>query len=394
MWNTTSLLEKFDQLFPASDKEKRLFFAPGRVNLIGEHTDYNGGYVFPAALTIGTEMVVREREDRTFHLASTNFEQRVSFTLDELTYEEDDDWGNYPKGIIKELRNEGVVLKGADILYEGTIPNGAGLSSSASIGMVTAYGLAELANASISRVDLAKLCQRMENNFIGVNSGIMDQYAVGLCKEKHAIYLNTMTMHAEDVPLELHGHKIVITNTNKRRGLADSKYNERRAQCEEALRRIQTKKPDTQTLSDLTSEDLPEMEALIQDDLLYRRAKHVVTENKRTNGAKEALQNGDLAIFGKLMIGSHLSLKENYEVTGKELDALFEAQRKVEGCVGARMTGAGFGGCTVSVVKAEAVDTFKEQVTKEYEKETGLTPTFYICEAGNGVHERQLEVQK
>ncbi|MDT8858844.1 galactokinase [Alkalihalobacillus sp. MEB130] len=394
MWKTTNLTEKFDQLFPASNKEKRLFFAPGRVNLIGEHTDYNGGYVFPAALTIGTEMVIREREDRTFHLASTNFEQRVSFTLDELTYDKEDDWGNYPKGIIKELINEGVSLTGADILYEGTIPNGAGLSSSASIGMVTAFGLATLAQATLSRVDLAKLCQRMENHFIGVNSGIMDQYAVGLCKEKHAIYLNTMTMHAEDVPLELHGHKIVITNTNKRRGLADSKYNERRSQCEEALRRIQVKKPTVQTLSDLTTADLPEMEELIGDELLYRRAKHVVTENKRTNGAKEALQNGDLAIFGKLMIGSHLSLKEDYEVTGNELDALFEAQRKVDGCVGTRMTGAGFGGCTVSLVKAEAVDSFKKQVEEEYVNETGLTPTFYICEAGNGVHERLLEVQK
>jgi galactokinase len=390
---TTELLQKFNQLFSASNREKKCFFAPGRVNLIGEHTDYNGGYVFPAALTIGTYMVIREREDETFHLASTNFEQRVSFSLNDLTFKKEDDWGNYPKGIIKELVNEGVQIKGADILYEGTIPNGAGLSSSASIGMVTAYAIAQLAHASLSRVDLAKLCQRMENHFIGVNSGIMDQFAVGLCKEKHAIYLNTMTMHAEDVPLELHGHKIVITNTNKRRGLADSKYNERRAQCEEALRRLQQEKRDIQTLSDLSVADLSDMEKLINDELLYHRAKHVVTENKRTSDAKEALQAGDLALFGQLMISSHLSLKEDYEVTGKELDALFIAQRKVEGCLGTRMTGAGFGGCTVSVVKVDAVESFKKAVKEEYELVTGLSPTFYICEAGNGVHELQ-EVSK
>ncbi|GAE35252.1 galactokinase [Halalkalibacter akibai] len=393
MGENQKLMSLFDQFYPTSTKkDKRLFFAPGRVNLIGEHTDYNGGYVFPAALTIGTYMVVREREDEVFHLASLNFDQKITFSLHELVFKEEDDWGNYPKGIIKELVKEGVSLKGADILYEGTIPNGAGLSSSASIGMVTAYALSKLANAKLSRVDLAKLCQRMENHFIGVNSGIMDQYAVGLCKEKHAIYLNTMTMHAEDVPLELHGHKIVITNTNKRRGLADSKYNERRAQCEEALKRIQREKTSIQTLSDLSVADLPSIERLIDDELLYRRAKHVVTENKRTSDAKKALQAGDLLLFGQLMIGSHLSLKEDYEVTGKELDALFEAQRRVEGCVGTRMTGAGFGGCTVSVVKEEAVELFKESVEVEYEQETGLTPTFYICEAGNGVHEVQGEV--
>ncbi|WP_088102714.1 galactokinase [Halalkalibacter urbisdiaboli] len=387
------LLKDFNLLFESSSHKPRLFFAPGRVNLIGEHTDYNGGYVFPAALTIGTYMVVREREDGMFHLASRNFEQRVSFSLQNLTYQKEDDWGNYPKGIVKELVAEGVGLKGADILYEGTIPNGAGLSSSASIGMVTAYGLATLGNAEITRVDLAKLCQRMENRFIGVNSGIMDQYAVGLCKEKHAIYLNTMTMHAEDVPLELHGHKIVITNTNKRRGLADSKYNERRAECEEALARIQKQKPMIQTLSDLSVNELSEVEEFINDERLYRRVKHVVTENNRTTNAKEALEAGNLTIFGEQMIGSHLSLKNDYEVTGKELDSLFEAQRKVEGCVGTRMTGAGFGGCTVSIVKEEVVETFQLQVAKEYEKATGLEPTFYICEAGNGVHECELEGQ-
>ncbi|WP_100406514.1 galactokinase [Bacillus solitudinis] len=393
MSNQQALLEQFQVTFSPNDKKTRLFFAPGRVNLIGEHTDYNGGYVFPAALTIGTYMVIREREDGMFHLASTNFEQKISFSIEELSYKTEDDWGNYPKGIIRELVDAHVSIKGADILFEGTIPNGAGLSSSASIGMVTAFGLAALANASISRVELAKLCQRMENHFIGVNSGIMDQYAVGLCKEKHAIYLNTMTMHAEDVPLELHGHKIVITNTNKRRGLADSKYNERRAECEEALARIQKEMPSVQTLSDLTELELPTIENLIADECLFRRAKHVITENKRTNDAKEALEAGDLQLFGQQMIGSHVSLRDDYEVTGKELDSLFDAQRQVNGCVGTRMTGAGFGGCTVSLVKEEAVLAFQDEVKHKYEVETGLVPTFYICEAGNGVHEIQMEVQ-
>ncbi|PPA69639.1 galactokinase [Jeotgalibacillus proteolyticus] len=387
---TQELVTEFDKLFPPSKKNKRLFFAPGRVNLIGEHTDYNGGFVFPAALTIGTHMVIRERDDETINAISNNFDQPVSFTLSELDFDSDDQWGNYPKGVVKELLTKGVKVKGADILYEGTIPNGAGLSSSASIGMVTAYALAKLGSASLSRVELAQLCKRMENEFIGVNSGIMDQYAIGLCKQNHAIYLNTSTMEAEDVPLELGNYKIVITNTNKRRTLSDSKYNERRSQCEEALKNIQQKRPDIQSLSNLDVQDLPEIEETLQNNLLFQRTKHVITENDRSRQAKKALQDGDLSLFGELMIGSHQSLKNDYEVTGQELDALFQTQREAEGCIGTRMTGAGFGGCTVSLVLEDSIQAFQKEVHSQYKKQTGLTPDFYICEAGKGVHEQEI----
>ncbi|WP_062050547.1 galactokinase [Bacillus sp. JCM 19034] len=378
----------FMKEFSANSLEQvRTFFAPGRVNLIGEHTDYNGGFVFPTALTIGTYMAIRPREDELCTLTSTNFDQKVSFSLDDVTYKDEDDWGNYPKGIINELLKVTDSLKGIDVVYHGTIPNGAGLSSSASIGMVTAFGLSELFDVSLSRVELAKLCQRMENHFIGVNSGIMDQYAVGLCKEKHAIYLNTNTMEAHDVPLELGPHKIVITNTNKRRGLADSKYNERRAECEEALAIIKQYRPEWNTLSDAKVDDLAFIEATLDDDVLYRRVKHIVTENARTEDAKLALESGDLKRFGKRMLESHISLRDDYEVTGEALDALFDAQRVIDGCIGTRMTGAGFGGCSVSIVVEDQVAAFKEQVEKTYKALTGLEPSFYICEAGNGVSE-------
>jgi galactokinase len=381
------LMQEFVSRFEENSEKVRLFFAPGRVNLIGEHTDYNGGYVFPAALTMGTYMVARPRQDKMFYLASTNFEQKVSFSLDELVYKEEDDWGNYPKGIIKELLALNVPLTGADILYHGTLPNGAGLSSSASIGMATAYGLSELVNHSIKRVDLALAVQRMENTFIGVNSGIMDQFAVGFGEKDHALFLNCATLDTEKVRLSLPSYKIVITNTNKRRGLADSKYNERRSECEEGLKTAQTIYPTLQNLSELTIDMFHEIESNFESDVIKRRVRHVVTENERVIKAKEALHHSNLREFGELMKASHESLQFDYEVTGKELDALFTLQRQVEGCVGTRMTGAGFGGCTVSIVRGDAVKTFEKSVTEGYEEQTGLTPDFYICDIGDGVKE-------
>ncbi|RBW71324.1 galactokinase [Bacillus taeanensis] len=381
------LIKEFLARFSESAEKIRIFFAPGRVNLIGEHTDYNGGYVFPAALTMGTYMVVRPRKDKMFYLGSTNFEQKVSFSLEELVYKEEDDWGNYPKGIIKELAALNVNLTGADILYHGTLPNGAGLSSSASIGMTTAYGLTELFNHSIKRVDLALAVQRMENTFIGVNSGIMDQFAVGFGEKDHALFLNCATLETEKVRLALPNYKIVITNTNKRRGLADSKYNERRDECEEGLKTAQTVYSSLQNLSELTVEMFNEIESKFESDIIKRRVRHIVTENERVVKAKEALNHSNLREFGELMKASHESLQFDYEVTGKELDVLFMLQRQVEGCVGTRMTGAGFGGCTVSIVREDAVKTFKDSVKEDYEKQTGLTPTFYICDIGDGVKE-------
>ncbi|HEU5139228.1 MAG TPA: galactokinase [Bacillales bacterium] len=382
------IIERFQHYFPGNNEGIRVFFAPGRVNLIGEHTDYNGGFVFPAALTIGTYMVAKSRDDGKFHLFSESFpDDPVSFSSEELHFQGDDPWGNYPKGVVQELLKLGVKVTGADVYYHGNIPNGAGLSSSASIGMVTAFGLSRLAGEQPSTKQLAKLTQRVENNFIGVSTGIMDQFAVGFGKKDHALFLDCSTLEYEKVPLELGDYRLVITNTNKRRGLADSKYNERRSECEQGLEQIREMKKDIQTLGELSIDEFRKVKDNIGNDVVFRRVRHVVTENERVNLARKVLKKGDLAVFGELMKQSHESLRDDYEVTGHELDALFEAQKAVKGCIGTRMTGAGFGGCTISIVKKDVISEFKEQVQEVYEKETGLSPTFYTCEIGDGVKE-------
>ncbi|HET7627610.1 MAG TPA: galactokinase [Bacillales bacterium] len=386
-------LAQFQHYFPGNKDTIRVFFAPGRVNLIGEHTDYNGGWVLPAALTIGTILVVRPRRDGEFHLVSENFPGRpVHFDVDHLDFDRNDPWGNYPKGIMKELIAEGLKLEGADLYYNGNIPNGAGLSSSASIGMVTALALSELAGHKLPVEELAFICQRMENGFIGVNTGIMDQFAVGFGRKDHAIFLNCRTLKKEEVPLDLGDYKIVITNTNKRRGLADSKYNERRSECETGLTALQRIEPGLNTLSDLSVADFERLESRIEDETVRRRVRHVVKENDRVVRATRLLQNKDLRGFGELMEQSHVSLRDDYEVTGRELDVLFDAQRQAEGCIGTRMTGAGFGGCTVSLVAADEIESFKTRVAAIYERETGLEPSFYSCKAGDGVKELKTTV--
>jgi galactokinase len=387
------LMGEFLTYFPGDDNV-HMFFAPGRVNLIGEHTDYNGGYVFPAALSMGTFMVVRLRQDNMYHLRSKNFDLIVSFSGDELIYKAEDDWGNYPKGILKELyieaKKQGVSIKGADVLYYGNLPNGAGLSSSASIGMVTAYAFATLNHLSLTTKELAFICQCMENHFIGVNSGIMDQFAIGLGEKDHALYINCCTTDVQKIPLKLGNYKIVITNTNKRRGLADSKYNKRRSECENGLSILKKHFLSIRSLSDLTIVDLPKAKELIKDDTVYCRVRHVVTENDRVLKAIDALKKGDLLTFGEHMRQSHISLRDDYEVTGKELDALYNIQKDVEGCIGTRMTGAGFGGCTVSIVHGEKISAFEQTVARLYKEETGLTPSFYISEIGDGVKEIEM----
>ncbi|WEG12904.1 galactokinase [Pullulanibacillus sp. KACC 23026] len=386
-----SLLQNFQEYFGESDQPVRLFFAPGRVNLIGEHTDYNGGYVFPAAITLGTYMAVRKRNDSKYVMKSDNFPgNQVEIDQSLIVNDPNDDWGNYPKGIIKELLELGVPLAGADLLYHGNLPNGAGLSSSASIGMVTAYGLSQLVDFSISTKELAFLCQRMENRFIGVNTGIMDQTAVGFGKANQAILLNCKSFELEMIPLNLGDYKIVITNTNKRRGLADSKYNERRQECEKGLAELQQVKAGLTCLGDLSLELFEELEGTIKEPLIKKRVRHVVTEDNRVLLAAQYLKEDQLEAFGQLMIASHLSLRDDYEVTGAELDALFESQKAAPGCIGTRMTGAGFGGCTVSLVNSNQLDAFEQQVQEAYFNRTGLTPTFYMCEAGPGV----LELEK
>jgi len=384
------LKEMFVELF-GSGEGTRMFFAPGRVNLIGEHTDYNGGYVFPAALSFGTYALVRPREDRLYRFRSLNFPQQVDVSLDQVEYRTEDDWANYPKGVLQQLLayapEQAAAYRGADVLFYGNIPNGAGLSSSASIEMVTAYALSRLAGNSIPVIELVKLAQKAENQFVGVNCGIMDQFAVGMGKANHAVRLNCADLSYEYAPLRLGVHKLIITNTNKRRGLADSKYNERRAECEAGLEILRRVKPDLRDLGALSLSEWEELKGHIEDPVIRARVEHVVSEDDRVLKAVCSLEENDLITFGQLMIQSHESLRDLYEVTGRELDALVEASLSVDGCIGSRMTGAGFGGCTVSVVREDAVERFKQQVEERYTEATGLTPTFYVCDVGDGVKE-------
>lgn len=382
----TAVIEALEKFYGKNDAEIRLFYSPGRVNLIGEHTDYNGGYVFPCALDFGTYAAIRKRNDKKVFMASLNFDLKVEVDLDAFIYDKSHDWANYPKGVLKVLQDEGYDFSGFEIVFEGNIPNGAGLSSSASIELVTAVAVNEVFNLNIDRIKLVKLCQKAENTFVGVNCGIMDQFAVGMGKKDHAILLKSDTLEYSYVPLKLEGYKILITNTNKRRGLLDSKYNERRSECEKALSYLQKALP-VKNLSEITIEQFEEYKDLIPDEVLRKRAKHVITENKRVLDAVKALNDKDLIKFGELMIESHNSLRDDYEVTGKELDTLVEEALKLKGVIGSRMTGAGFGGCTVSIVKEDAVEEFIKVVTHNYTQKIGYRPTVYITGIGEGAGE-------
>lgn len=365
-----------------------IYFAPGRVNLIGEHTDYNGGNVFPCALTIGTYAAVKKREDRLIRLFSENFPQNgvIQFSLDELVYDRSHDWANYPKGVIKVFMESGYIIPcGMDFYYSGNIPHGAGLSSSASIEVVTAFILKEIFQLSVEMIELVKCCQRAENSFIGVNSGIMDQFAVAMGEKDKAILLDTNSLQYRYADIRLKDASIIVANTNKKRGLKDSKYNERRAECEEALRRLQKKLP-IHALGELTSEEFNQYKYLIEDPVLIKRALHAVTENERTLLAVKALESDDIEAFGKLMYASHASLRDDYDVTGAELDALVEAAAEMDGTIGSRMTGAGFGGCSVSIVENNSVDDFIRTVGEEYRNRIGYDADFYVVSIGQGVH--------
>jgi len=389
MANLDQLRRQFVELYGESDTGGiRIYHAPGRVNLIGEHTDYNGGYVFPAALTFGTTLLLRPRSDRMLALASTNFELRGLIALETIVYDEKDDWMNYPKGIASELLQRGVQLSGGfDLLYHGEIPNGAGLSSSASIEVVTAYALLHASGQPADTVEIAKLAQRSENEFNGVKCGIMDQFAVANGRKDRAILLMCDTLEYELIPFESGAYKLVIGNTNKRRGLVDSQYNERRGQCEQAVADLRAAFPSLTLLGQLSLEQFNANKRLIADETVRRRAQHVVEEIDRVLQSIEVLKAGDLTAFGALMNGSHDSLRDLYEVTGKELDAMVEAARGVEGVLGSRMTGAGFGGCTVSLVHEDAIERFKSEVGRRYAEATGLNADFYVCSIGNGVGE-------
>ena len=379
------ILQKFGEVF-GDNTGAKTYFAPGRVNLIGEHTDYNGGHVFPCALTIGTYGVARQRADRKLRFYSMNFEHLgvLESSLDGLKPEKEADWTNYPKGVMWAFEKRGLEIPyGMDLLLFGNIPNGSGLSSSASVEVLTGFILRDMFGFDVTNQDLALIGQYSENNFNGVNCGIMDQFAIAMGKKDHAIFLDTADLSFEYAPIHLEGAKIVIACSNKKRGLGDSKYNERRSECETALAEIQ-EVVGINSLGDLTEEQFEQYKSAIKDEVRTKRAKHAVYENQRTIKAVAALKANDIAQFGQLMNASHVSLRDDYEVTGIELDTLVEEAWKVDGVIGSRMTGAGFGGCTVSIVKTEAIDNFIEKVGAEYLKKIGYAADFYVVEIGDG----------
>ncbi len=380
-----TIFKKFKEVFGDAEGAKA-FFAPGRVNLIGEHTDYNGGHVFPCALTIGTYGVARVRKDRKLRFFSMNFDHLgvIESSLENLKAEKEAGWTNYPKGVMWAFEKKGFQIPfGMDLLLNGNIPNGSGLSSSASVEVLTGYILKDFFGFEVSNQDLALIGQYAENNFNGVNCGIMDQFAIAMGKKDHAIFLDTADLSYTYAPIKLEGAKLVIACSNKKRGLGDSKYNERRSECETALAELQ-KVIDIKGLGDLSEDEFEQHKDAIKDSVRVKRARHAVYENQRTIKAVDALKAGNIELFGRLMNDSHVSLRDDYEVTGIELDTLVEEAWKIEGVIGSRMTGAGFGGCTVSLVKDEAIDAFTEQVGKAYLAKIGYKADFYVVEIGNG----------
>lgn len=379
------VLQKFEEIFGDTDGVKS-YFAPGRVNMIGEHTDYNAGHVFPCALTIGTYAAARKRDDRKLRFYSMNFEQLgvLESSLDDLKPDPAADWTNYPKGVMWAFGEKGFTIPcGMELVLNGNIPNGSGLSSSASVEVLTGFILRDLFGFEVGNQDLALIGQYSENKFNGVNCGIMDQFAIAMGKKEHAIFLDTADLSYEYAPIKLENAKIVIACSNKKRGLGDSKYNERRSECEAALAELQ-KVIGINGLGDLTQEQFDSYQSAIADEVRRKRAKHAVYENRRTIRAVEALKQNDIDLFGRLMNDSHVSLRDDYEVTGVELDTLVEEAWKIDGVIGSRMTGAGFGGCTVSIVRDGAIDTFIAQVGKAYLDKIGYAADFYVVEIGDG----------
>lgn len=362
------------------------FYAPGRVNLIGEHIDYNGGYVLPCTLSIGNYAAVSPRSDKKVAVYSENLREQgiIEFDTEHLQYEEADDWANYPKGVYHEMKKLGVTFdKGLNIYYWGNLHSNAGLSSSASIEVLTATIINHMYDARMDKVEIAQLCQRAENQFVGVNCGIMDQFSISVGEENKCVLIDCDSLEYRMIPAEMQNYKIVITNTNKKRGLADSKYNERRSECDRALEIIKGKIAIDE-LCDMTIEQFEQTKHLLTDEILLKRARHAVYENHRTIKASEYLLNGQLEDFGHLMVQSHESLRDDYEVTCEELDLLFDLSKAFDGVVGTRMTGAGFGGCIVSIVEEDRVGAFIEQIGPRYLEKTNLEASFYVVEVGCG----------
>ena len=382
------LLEKFIEVY-GEGGEIRGYFAPGRVNLIGEHTDYNGGHVFPCALTLGTYGLARKREDRKLRFYSLNF-QRLGVTetsLDDLVPSDKAGWTNYPKGVMWAFEKRGYTFDcGVDFLIYGNIPNGSGLSSSASLEVLTGLMLKDLYGVEeLTMQDLALIGQYSENNFNGMNCGIMDQFASAMGKKDCAIFLNTSTLEFEYAPVKLKDARIVITNSKVKHSLVGSAYNDRRNECETALRELQTV-VDIKALGELTEEEFEAHKDVITSDICRKRAKHAVYENQRTIRAVKALKENNVEEFGRLMNASHVSLRDDYEVSCEEIDILVDLAWKIPGVIGSRITGGGFGGCTVSIVKNDAVDTFISTVGEKYKEAVGHEAEFYVVDIGDGAH--------
>ncbi|KAI4444373.1 Galactokinase [Schaedlerella arabinosiphila] len=383
------LLKKFAELFGNTEGTK-VYFSPGRVNLIGEHTDYNGGHVFPCALTIGTYGIARKRADRKIHFYSMNLDRFgvVEASLDELANQEAYGWANYPLGVVWAFHEKGYTLDtGFDMVIWGNIPNGSGLSSSASLEVLTGVILCGLYHITdLSMVDIALIGQYSENNFNGCNCGIMDQFAVAMGKKDNAIFLDTSTLHYEYAPVKLKNARIVIVNSKVKHSLVDSAYNDRRQECTDALAALKTA-ADIETLGDLTVEEFEKHQHVLKDPVLVKRAKHAVAENQRTIEAVAALKADDITRFGELMNQSHISLRDDYEVSCEEIDILVDLAWKTPGVIGSRITGGGFGGCTVSIVENDAVDHFISSIGASYKEKVGHEAEFYTVDIGEGAGE-------
>ncbi|PAE17844.1 galactokinase [Virgibacillus sp. 7505] len=383
-----NLTASFQEIFQTNENPRQ-FFAPGRINLIGEHTDYNGGHVFPAAISYGTYALAAKRSDNLIRFYSMNFSETgiIERRLDDLAFQSDDDWANYPKGVLLYLQQAtDKITSGMDILYYGDIPNGAGLSSSASIELVTGVLADSIYGLGMERIPLVQLGQRVENEYIGVNSGIMDQFSVGMGKQGHAILLDCNTLDYEHAPVDLSEHVILIANTNKQRTLSGSKYNERRSECEAALQDLK-QKLKINSLGELSPETFDQHHTLISNPVHVKRARHAVYENNRTIEALKKLQRHDLAAFGELMNDSHRSLRDDYEVTGQELDTIVEAAWAQDGVLGARMTGAGFGGCAIALVEKDKIEAVQAGIQQHYKEKIGYEATFYTATIGDGAKE-------
>ncbi len=381
-----TVYDKFTELFGA-DGDIRTYFAPGRVNLIGEHTDYNGGHVFPCALTIGTYAAARKRDDRTIRFFSINQSDKGVFetSLDDLTPSDEAGWTNYPKGVVWAFLGRGYKIEsGFDMVITGDIPAGSGLSSSASLEVLTGFMLRDLYGLDrVTNVELAQIGQYSENNYNGMNCGIMDQFASAMGKKDNAIFLDCNTLNYEYAPIVLDGYKIVVTNSKVKHSLVDSAYNDRRSSCEKALEELK-QVTGISALGDMTEEEFEAHKSAIKDPVRIRRAHHAVYENRRTIKAVEALKRGDLAEFGRLMNESHISLRDDYETSCPEVDVLVDAAWSCDGCLGSRITGGGFGGCSVSIVRDDAVEAFKDTLTRAYRDKCDLVPEFYVVSVGDG----------